>query len=467
MSYLKIYWQQIFIFCLAIIIFIFFVFPDFSLAIFSCQTNNDCQQLEPDRESERTLWCAEVKPGKKKCIRGFEIDYPEVAGKKLIPDEIIRKGLPGYIDYIFSFAIRIVGFLIFGILIYNGVLYLISTGDPGKTKSARDGIFSAFLGALLLLFSSLIFKTINPQLSVLELPEIESLPVTLNPGIYLCNYEVDKSVLTNALDKYINSQNEDEREKAAEELKKIITNKNGHCQGMTASTDVLDFKITKERTIFAVPQLNFDPTTGEKKPEYVYGMVLHEKEKRQGKCYLLETEDQDKLYGQIKDYSAKNMKFNAYSVTVFQKVFFPRPEASEQEGVTLYEGLNFNDQPGTSTLESLRIRPDEKVDFKKQPDLEKLKDNTRSISFQPSDGSYFALLFEEGNFEKKCLVASQNQRDLFVFLPKTAECHKIFQSYTTPSPGVTSQPTSEQIQNFMKFCKSLIGSVIVVRGKVL
>ncbi|MDD5606731.1 MAG: pilin, partial [Candidatus Pacebacteria bacterium] len=72
--------------------------------------------------------------------------------------------LPEYILYIFNFVFGVFGLIIFFVLILAGVSYIFSTGDPTKTKDARDRIKSAVMGFLLLTFSFLIFNTINPEL---------------------------------------------------------------------------------------------------------------------------------------------------------------------------------------------------------------------------------------------------------------------------------------------------------------
>ncbi len=102
--------------------------------------------------------------------RDLEIDYPEIFGMR-------PNGLPEYIRYIFSFVILIAGLILLGSLIYGGILYLTSAGQPVKLKEARDQIFSAFTGVIFLLASYIVLYTIDPGLIDLTLPKI------IRPGV--------------------------------------------------------------------------------------------------------------------------------------------------------------------------------------------------------------------------------------------------------------------------------------------
>ncbi len=77
-----------------------------------------------------------------------------------------------FFQYAYEWGIGIGGLLVFGMLIFAGVQYMISVGDPGKMKEAISKITSALLGLALLLSAFLILETINPQLT--EIRDIES-----------------------------------------------------------------------------------------------------------------------------------------------------------------------------------------------------------------------------------------------------------------------------------------------------
>jgi len=95
--------------------------------------------------------------------RELEVEYPEVGG---IKPETVTVLLPEYVKYIFNFGIAIFGLVVFAVLVWAGVIYLTSAGQPAKLKAAREQIFSAFLGIVILLSSYLILTTINPQLAI-------------------------------------------------------------------------------------------------------------------------------------------------------------------------------------------------------------------------------------------------------------------------------------------------------------
>lgn len=95
--------------------------------------------------------------------------------------------LPDYIAAIFRFSLMIIGIAVFGALIYGGFRYLTSAGSPSAMSDARDQIFSAILGLIILFSAWLILNTINPELVILgepggvigSVPESEKLVVTL------------------------------------------------------------------------------------------------------------------------------------------------------------------------------------------------------------------------------------------------------------------------------------------------
>ena len=100
----------------------------------------------------------------------LEVEYPEIGG---IKPETVTTELPEYVRYVFNFSIIIAGLVLFGALIYGGVKYLTSTGNLPALIDAREQILAAFLGIIILLSSYIILTTINPQLIVFNLPELE------------------------------------------------------------------------------------------------------------------------------------------------------------------------------------------------------------------------------------------------------------------------------------------------------
>lgn len=102
----------------------------------------------------------------------LENQYPAIPGA-VAPTVINQDALPGYIKYILYLSIAISGILAFGVLIVAGLKYLTSTGDSKQMGQAMDQITSAFIGLLILLSAWIILNTINPQLTTIEIPQIQ------------------------------------------------------------------------------------------------------------------------------------------------------------------------------------------------------------------------------------------------------------------------------------------------------
>lgn len=424
------------IFLFLIIFLFFFLLANFSLAA-ECTKDDECQKV--DNEAKRTVKCINGK-----CVRALEITYPEIGGATLTEKVVAEKGLPGYIKYIFNFAVALIGFITFSVLIYNGIKYLVSAGSPAQMTEAKNGILYAFLGGLLLLFSVLLFNTINPQLTIFELPKIKPIEQVILPGVYLCNYNVNTKInIESALDAYINATGT-EHNKAAKELTKAIVwdpDRNEGCFIVNSTGWFRNFEITKDDTIFIIPSISTDPKGKIKMVKYEYGIVLFEGESLNGRCTYYPKESTTKrdvitksittgttttgttttgttttggtplyLYGQIDGYAPKDLDFTARSVLLFQKLPFEPME--EGRGVTLYKDFNYNrDNPNATTTKDwlLTFKPDGDGDIIKvgPSDLRDLKEKTRSISFWPPR-SYFALLFEGNNYDKRCAPIDTN-----------------------------------------------------------
>jgi ABC-type nickel/cobalt efflux system permease component RcnA len=73
-------------------------------------------------------------------------------------------GIPGGFSGIFIWAVGIGAILAVGVIIYGGVLYIISAGNPATQKEAKEWIKAAIYGLLLLLGAWLILNTINPTI---------------------------------------------------------------------------------------------------------------------------------------------------------------------------------------------------------------------------------------------------------------------------------------------------------------
>lgn len=94
-----------------------------------------------------------------------------------------------YIKYIYKFTIWIAGILVVLLLVGGGISYMGSAGNPSKMNDAKARILAALVGLGIILISWLISNTINPQLNVLKIENIN------NMGIWLENTEGKKLVV--------------------------------------------------------------------------------------------------------------------------------------------------------------------------------------------------------------------------------------------------------------------------------
>lgn len=98
----------------------------------------------------------------------LNLDYPDIGGFDLN----VNQDLNQVVAWFYYFVITIAGMAVFAMLVWGGFTWLTSAGDPSKIDSAKDRIYSAFLGLILILASLLIMQVINPELVVLKLPEL-------------------------------------------------------------------------------------------------------------------------------------------------------------------------------------------------------------------------------------------------------------------------------------------------------
>jgi len=90
----------------------------------------------------------------------------------------IRAGmtLMELVSMIFGFLLMVAGLAAFVMIVWGGVNYLTSAGDPSRTGDAKNQIFSAVLGLIIMLASWMILNTINPQLVELREPGLPESP---------------------------------------------------------------------------------------------------------------------------------------------------------------------------------------------------------------------------------------------------------------------------------------------------
>ena len=89
---------------------------------------------------------------------GKDLDtaFPEIKipNKGDFSPQKVTTSVPDYVAYLYYALIGISGLLALGVLISGGLQYILSSGRPDEIKNAKDRIFAALLG-LLILFGSL------------------------------------------------------------------------------------------------------------------------------------------------------------------------------------------------------------------------------------------------------------------------------------------------------------------------
>ena len=82
------------------------------------------------------------------------------------------QGVPGIVANLYEFSLMIGVLLAFGVIVYAGIKYTVAVGNPSAQSDAKDHVFQALLGLLLLLGASIVLGTINPRLNRLFLPTL-------------------------------------------------------------------------------------------------------------------------------------------------------------------------------------------------------------------------------------------------------------------------------------------------------
>jgi hypothetical protein len=79
-------------------------------------------------------------------------------------------GPGGFVSNFYQFALLIGGLLAFCVIVYGGVRYMTSAGNPSGQSDAKEWIIAAITGILLLAGAYFILKVINPELVTLKIP---------------------------------------------------------------------------------------------------------------------------------------------------------------------------------------------------------------------------------------------------------------------------------------------------------
>ncbi|MGC9598900.1 MAG: hypothetical protein ABSE18_00765 [Minisyncoccia bacterium] len=78
-------------------------------------------------------------------------------------------GFGGFVANFYSLALLFAGILAFGAIVYGGIKYAVSRGNPSAESEGKSWVTNALLGLLLLAGAYIILYTINPQLVTLKI----------------------------------------------------------------------------------------------------------------------------------------------------------------------------------------------------------------------------------------------------------------------------------------------------------
>ena len=88
------------------------------------------------------------------------------------PYSVSSTGPVAIVGNIYYFALGIGGLLAFGSIVYAGIKWAASQGNPSSISDAKDQITQAALGLVMLMGAYIILNTINPQLTMLQIPKL-------------------------------------------------------------------------------------------------------------------------------------------------------------------------------------------------------------------------------------------------------------------------------------------------------
>jgi len=142
----------------------------------------------------------------------LEVHYPSILGKSLNDTSSVGDLFCYVINLITSLATTVAVIVI----AYGGLYYLVSYGRGKFTDEGKDWVKAGILGLLLVLASTLIAGTINPQLtsckvgvlSLINLPNSSATSVTAPPGVNVKTFQeipigtLTENLLTRTMDCY-------------------------------------------------------------------------------------------------------------------------------------------------------------------------------------------------------------------------------------------------------------------------
>ena len=100
-----------------------------------------------------------------KSISDIELNVPLIDLSTNEPiTKLAKTTLEQYIRTIYTFGLGLVSLFAVAIIIFGGIKYTVSAGNPSQIEDAKEWIKAALYGLLLLLGAVLILRTVNPKL---------------------------------------------------------------------------------------------------------------------------------------------------------------------------------------------------------------------------------------------------------------------------------------------------------------
>ncbi len=123
----------------------------------------------------------------------FEVSYPRLGPFSLPPLPTVVEDPGFYIHYLYQVGLIAGVVLAFFSLVFGGLLFLFSAGNISRQMEARERIFGALTGLLLLLASFLILRTIRPEFTRIQLQRPKFPFVEIEEGVWLCPEEIEET----------------------------------------------------------------------------------------------------------------------------------------------------------------------------------------------------------------------------------------------------------------------------------
>ncbi len=80
-----------------------------------------------------------------------------------------------YIGFFYRFFVGTIGIFAVAMVMWSGMKWITASGNPEKISQAKDGITSAIIGVVIALISYILLNTINPMITDLSNPTINSI----------------------------------------------------------------------------------------------------------------------------------------------------------------------------------------------------------------------------------------------------------------------------------------------------